>query len=74
MLFLFVNTDVWCEKVEVGLMLKGHKGELRKEHSVMETRLLSVLPAQGAVKACQSAQLPRTTQPQRMWRTMRSKV
>lgn len=44
-------------------MLKGHKGELRKEHSVMETRLLSVLPAQGAVKACQSARLPRTTHP-----------
>lgn len=62
------------KNVEVGLILKEHRGELRKEHSVMETCLLSVLPAQGAVKACQGAQLPRTTQLQRMRRTMRSKV
>lgn len=54
MLFPVDSTEVEGKKVEVGLMLKGHKEELRKEH-VMETCLLSVLPVQGAVKACQSA-------------------
>lgn len=45
--FLVISTAVEGEKVEVGLMLKWNKAELCKEHSVMETRLLSVLPAQG---------------------------